>query len=51
VIPRTSKIERLTENISIFDFELDPAEMDQIRKLARPTGRIVDWAGSPEWDE
>src|SRR5215469_1726141 len=51
VIPRTSKIERLTENISIFDFELGPAEMDQIRKLARPTGRIVDWAGSPEWDE
>src|SRR5215813_7126082 len=51
VIPRTSKFERLTENISIFDFELSPTEMDQIRKLARPTGRIVDWAGSPEWDE
>jgi diketogulonate reductase-like aldo/keto reductase len=51
VIPRTSKIERLTENISIFDFALSPSEMDQIRKLARPTGRIVDWAGSPQWDE
>ncbi|HUI97717.1 MAG TPA: aldo/keto reductase [Xanthobacteraceae bacterium] len=51
VIPRTSKIERLTENISIFDFELTPAEMDQIRQLARPSGRIVDWAGSPQWDE
>ncbi len=51
VIPRTSKIERLTENISVFDFELSPAEMDQIRTLARPGGRIVDWAGSPNWDE
>ncbi len=51
VIPRTSKIERLTENISIFDFELTAAEMDQIRRLARPTGRVVDWAGSPNWDE
>ncbi len=51
VIPRTSKIERLAENISIFDFELTAAQMDQIRRLARPTGRIVDWAGSPNWDE
>lgn len=51
VIPRTSKLERLTENISIFDFELSPAEMEQVRKLARPSGRIVDWTGSPQWDE
>ena len=51
VIPRTSKIERLTENISLFDFELSDAEMDEIRKLSRPTGRIVDWGGAPKWDE
>jgi hypothetical protein len=37
--------------MSILDFTLSPAEMDQIRRLARPTGRVVDWAGSPEWDE
>jgi diketogulonate reductase-like aldo/keto reductase len=51
VIPRTSKVERLTENISLFDFELSDAEMDEIRKLSRPTGRIVDWGGAPKWDE
>jgi 2,5-diketo-D-gluconate reductase B len=51
VIPRTSKIERLTENMSIFDFTLSDAEMDEIRKLATPRGRIVEWGGAPEWDE
>jgi 2,5-diketo-D-gluconate reductase B len=50
VIPRTSKVERLTENLSIFDFELNDAEMDEIRKLAKPSGRIVDWGGAPKWD-
>ncbi len=50
VIPRTSKLERLEENLAIFDFELDEAEMDAIRKLANPEGRVVDWAGSPKWD-
>jgi diketogulonate reductase-like aldo/keto reductase len=51
VIPRTSKIERLTENMSIFDFTLSDAEMNQIRKLATPRGRIVEWGGAPDWDE
>jgi 2,5-diketo-D-gluconate reductase B len=52
VIPRTSKIERLEENISIFDFTLTDAEMAQIAGLARRGGRIVDWSfsGSPKWD-
>lgn len=49
-IPRTSKVERLAENIAIFDFELTDAEMAAIAKLARPDGRIVDWAWSPQWD-
>jgi 2,5-diketo-D-gluconate reductase B len=50
VIPRTSRIERLEENMAIFDFALDDAEMDEIRKLASPDARIVDWSGSPKWD-
>ena len=50
VIPRTSKPERLAENLAIFDFELAPAEMEEIRKLAHPRGRIVNWSGSPDWD-
>ena len=50
VIPRTSRRERLAENMAIFDFALDPAEMDEIRALARRGGRVVDWSGAPEWD-
>jgi len=52
VIPRTSKIERLEENISIFDFALPDAEMSEIASLARRDGRIVDWSfsGSAKWD-
>jgi 2,5-diketo-D-gluconate reductase B len=50
VIPRTSKVERLAENIAIFDFELSDDEMAEIAKLASPGGRIVDWAWSPQWD-
>jgi 2,5-diketo-D-gluconate reductase B len=52
VIPRTSKIERLEENVSIFDFALTDTEMAEIANLARRDGRIVDWSfsGSPKWD-
>ncbi|AMN42522.1 aldo/keto reductase [Rhodoplanes sp. Z2-YC6860] len=51
VIPRTSRSERLTENFAIFDFKLTPAEMKEIAGLAHPGGRIVEWGGSPEWDD
>jgi 2,5-diketo-D-gluconate reductase B len=50
VIPRTSKIERLAENMAIFDFTLDDAEMAAMHALANPRGRIVDWSGAPNWD-
>ena len=50
VIPRTAKVERLSENIALFDFELTPAEMEEISALAHPRGRVVDWGGSPQWD-
>ena len=50
VIPRTSRVERLEENFSLFDFELSDAEMREIASLARPGGRIVDWTWSPNWD-
>jgi diketogulonate reductase-like aldo/keto reductase len=50
VIPRTSKVERLEQNIALFDFELTELDMAQIRKLAQPRGRIVDWSWSPKWD-
>ena len=50
VIPRTSKVERLAENIALFDFELSDAEMAEIGALAQRQGRLVDWAWSPKWD-
>lgn len=50
VIPRTSKVERLEENFSIFDFTLSDAEMREVAGLARPGGRLVDWSWSPKWD-
>jgi diketogulonate reductase-like aldo/keto reductase len=52
VIPRTSRVERLSENITIFDFQLSNAEMTEIAALAQRHGRVVDWSysGSPEWD-
>jgi diketogulonate reductase-like aldo/keto reductase len=49
-IPRTSKPERLKENLAIFDFALDDAEMAQIDRLSNPRGRVVSWGGSPAWD-
>jgi 2,5-diketo-D-gluconate reductase B len=52
VIPRTSRVERLKENLAVFDFALNKAEMAEIARLAHRDGRIVDYAysGSPEWD-
>jgi 2,5-diketo-D-gluconate reductase B len=50
VIPRTAKVERLSENIALFDFELAPVEMEEISALAHPRGRMVDWGGGPQWD-
>jgi len=52
VIPRTSKVERLSENAAIFDFKLSPQEMTEIAALARRDGRIVDWSysGRADWD-
>jgi diketogulonate reductase-like aldo/keto reductase len=41
VIPKSSRPERLKENIGIFDFKLTAAEMKDIAKLASPHGNIV----------
>jgi 2,5-diketo-D-gluconate reductase B len=49
-IPRTSKIERLSENIDIFDFALSDQEMAQIFHLADAKGRLTDFAFAPKWD-
>jgi 2,5-diketo-D-gluconate reductase B len=41
VIPKTSRPERLKENLAIFDFQLTAAEMKEIAGLASPHGSIV----------
>jgi len=49
-IPRTSRLERLSENIEIFDFELSDEEISQISALANPKGRLTDFGFAPKWD-
>jgi diketogulonate reductase-like aldo/keto reductase len=49
-IPRTSKIERLSENIDIFDFALSPDEMHQISQMGSAKGRLTDFGFAPKWD-
>src|SRR4030081_898716 len=49
-IPRTSRIERLSENIDVFDFALSDDEMRQISQLASAKGRLTDFGFAPKWD-
>jgi 2,5-diketo-D-gluconate reductase B len=49
-IPRTSRIERLSENIDIFDFALSDEEMGEIFRMANPKGRLTDFGFAPKWD-
>lgn len=41
-IPKTSKQERMRENIDVFDFELSESEMDQLRSLDGQGEQVVD---------
>ena len=50
-IPRTSKSDRLSENLSVFDFRLTRQEMDRIGGMTRPNSRLINepqWV--PNWD-
>jgi 2,5-diketo-D-gluconate reductase B len=49
-IPRTSRIERLSENIDISDFTLSAEEMQQISQMASAKGRLTDFGFAPKWD-
>ena len=50
-IPRTSRKERLAENLDIFDFALSEPEMAAISALQAANRRLCDFAFSPEWDK
>ena len=49
-IPRTSRIERLSENIDIFDFALSDEEMGRISRMGSAKGRLTDFGFAPKWD-
>jgi diketogulonate reductase-like aldo/keto reductase len=49
-IPRTSRIERLSENIDIFDFALSDDEMLRISQMGSARGRLTDFGFAPKWD-
>ena len=50
VIPRTSRIERLSENIDIFDCVLSDEEMRQISLMGNAKVRLTDFGFAPKWD-
>jgi diketogulonate reductase-like aldo/keto reductase len=50
VIPRTAKREHMEQNLAVFDFTLNEAEMAEIGKLKRPDGRVVNPPHAPQWD-
>lgn len=49
-IPRTSRLERLSENINVFDFELSDEDMSRISAMASAGGRLTDYGFAPKWD-
>jgi diketogulonate reductase-like aldo/keto reductase len=49
-IPRTSRIERLSENIEIFDFQLSDEEMRLVFQMGSARGRLTDYSFAPKWD-
>jgi len=49
-IPRTSRIERLSENIDIFDFVLSDEEMGLISQMGSAKSRLTDFGFAPKWD-
>jgi diketogulonate reductase-like aldo/keto reductase len=49
-IPRTSKLERLSENIDIFDFELSDQDMGEISAMGTAAGRLTNYGFAPKWD-
>jgi len=48
--PAHLRVERLSENIGIFDFELSEDEMARVSLLASPKGRLTDFGFAPKWD-
>ena len=50
-IPRSSDPARITQNLQVFDFALEPAEMAALDALGVRRHRICDFDFSPDWDD
>ena len=48
-IPRSSRVDNMRANFDIFDFVLEPGEMERIAALAEGR-RMVEMEFSPAWD-
>src|SRR5438132_13150 len=48
--PGTTKLERLSETIDIFDFELSDTEIDQVSRMGSAKTRLTDFGFAPKWD-
>ena len=49
-IPRTSKPDRLPENIDVFDFELTADEHRAITQMTKRRDRLINPSFAPNWD-
>ena len=50
-IPRTANPEHLKANLAVFDFELTPSEMADLKALNKNHMRVVSPPHAPQWDE
>jgi len=50
VIPRTANADHMAANLAASDFTLSDAEVQEIDKLKRPDGRVVNPPHAPKWD-
>jgi 2,5-diketo-D-gluconate reductase B len=49
-IPRTATPDHLRQNLDVFDFKLNDAEMAELKKLNAANMRVVNPPWAPEWD-
>jgi len=49
-IPRTLKLERRSQNIDVFDFELSDEEMNLISAIGSASCYLTDCGFAPKWD-
>ncbi|MCL4767605.1 MAG: aldo/keto reductase [Hyphomicrobiaceae bacterium] len=49
-VPKSADPKRIAENLDVFGFSLEEADMRRLSGLARPDGRVVSLAFAPDWD-